>query len=189
MRKGNRMTEKEIIDKMRLSDIACYEVLIDKYAAYVSAVIYKVSRGQLSHADIEEICADVFISLWDKREMLHIENGKFKAYIAAMARNKTINILRKKGRRIDIPLEEDSIDYTSPEKEVIKKEESAIVNEMIEMLPEPDREIFIRRYFYMEKVVDIGKRLGMNVATVGSKLFRSKKQLEKALRERGVSYE
>lgn len=183
------MNENEFINRLRHNDLQCYEQLINIYSPYVITVICSVSAGQLSHADIEEICADVFIKLWDKRETLNIAEGKFKAYIATMARNKTINTLKVKGKNIGIPLEENFIDYTSPESEVLRKEEGKLINEVIAMLPEPDREIFIRRYFYMEKVVDISKRLGINVATVGTKLFRSKKKLESALKERGVVYE
>ena len=183
------VNEKELLEGLKQDDLACYEQLIDRYSSYVVAVVSKVADGQLGHGDIEELCADVFIKLWDKRKSLTIGEGKLKAYIAALARNKTINLLKVKGKGISIPLEEDFIDYTSPESEVLRQEESQLVNEVIATLPEPDREIFIRRYFYMEKVVDISRRLGINVATVGTKLFRSKKKLEATLRERGVSYE
>lgn len=186
---STQMNDNELVEGLYKSNLECYELLIDKYSPYVMTVVRKVSAGQLSHGDIEELCADVFIKLWDKRETLNVAEGKLKAYIAAMARNKTVNALKAKGKTTGIPLEEDLIDYTSPESEVIQKEDSKLLNEVIATLPQPDREIFIRRYFYMEKVVEISKHLGINVATVGTKLFRSKKKLEAALKERGVVYE
>ncbi len=183
------INEKELLYGLQKDSLGTYEKLIDIYSPYVVTVVRKVADGQLDYGEIEEVCADVFIKIWDKRKSLNIQDGKLKAYIAAMARNKTINVLKTKGKNISIPLEEDFIDHTSPESEVLRKEESKLVNEVIAMLPEPDREIFVRRYFYMEKVVDISKRFGINVATVGTKLFRSKKKLKAALKERGVNYE
>lgn len=184
-----QINEQVLLEGLKQDDLVCYEQLMDRYSPYVVTVVSRVADGQLEHGDIEELCADVFIKLWDKRKSLSIGEGKLKAYIAAIARNKTINLLKAKGKYLSIPLEDDFIDYTSPESEVLRQEEGQLVNEIIATLPEPDKEIFLRRYFYMEKVVDISKRLGINVATVGTKLFRSKKKLEAALKERGVSYE
>ena len=69
------------------------------------------------------------------------------------------------------------------------KESDDLINELVSALPEPDREIFIRRYFYMEKLSEIAKHIGINPATVGTKLFRGKKKLEQLLKERGECYE
>ena len=71
----------------------------------------------------------------------------------------------------------------------MQEEDNKLVLAALNTLPEPDREIFIRRYFYMEKIIDIAEVLHLNVQTVGTKLFRGKKKLERALKERGVAYE
>ena len=183
------MKEEEIIKGIQSGDMICYEQLIDEYGTYLVRVIMKVSSGMLQTTEIEELCADVFIKVWQKQRTLEIETGKLKAYLGAMARNHTINLMRSKGRREFIPLEEDSIDYETPEDSLVQEEDNKLVLAALNTLPEPDREIFIRRYFYMEKIIDIAEILHLNVQTVGTKLFRGKKKLERALKERGVAYE
>ncbi|MGL6174566.1 MAG: RNA polymerase sigma factor [Cellulosilyticaceae bacterium] len=182
------MEPEKILDGLKSNDIKCYEALVDTYSRYVAAVLIKVAGNRLTNEDIEELCADVFIKFWQDRQKLTVEANKLKSYIGVMARNKALNKLRDKNIEI-IPLEEDEIDYQTPEGHVLEMEYKTILNEVIDTLPEPDREIFIRRYFYLEKMGEIAIRLGINAQTVGTKLFRGKKKLEKSLRERGIAYE
>lgn len=182
------MQNEEILKGLKSNDIEAYEKLVNTYSRYVAVVVMRVAGDRLSNEDIEELSADVFIKLWQGRQSLEISAGKLKSYIGAMARNRTINKLRDKHIEV-LPLEEDEIDYETPEGYLIDVENKGILNEVINTLPEPDREIFIRRYFYMEKMSEIANKLGINAQTVGTKLFRGKKKLEKGLKERGVAYE
>lgn len=182
------MEECYILQGMRESNILCYEQLIDTYSSYIVRVVIKVAGNRLSKEDVEELCTDVFVKLWEDRQKIEIGEGKLKSYIGAIARNRTLNCLRARGKYELVPLEEDCIEYETPESNLIQEEEAKVINEVVSTLPEPDREIFIRRYFYMEKVIDISKAMGINTQTVGTKLFRGKKKLEKVLRERGKTY-
>lgn len=179
------MSEKELLQGLKESQIACYEKLIDQYAAYIACIVSKIGQERLRKEDMEEICADVFIKIWENRKNFLIKEGYLKSYLGAMARNKTFNKLRSIGHQC-LPLEEDTISYETPEKNMVAKEDEKVINEVIETLPEPDREIFIRRYFYFEKLSEIAQKIDIPIGTVGTKLARGKKKLEQVLRERGV---
>ena len=97
------MSEEEIVNGINHGDILCYETLIEAYSSYLARVIIKVASGKLQTAEIEELSADIFIKVWQKK--LDIEDGKLKSYLGAMARNHTLNYLKSKGRREVIPLE------------------------------------------------------------------------------------
>lgn len=183
------MDEEILLNGLKQSNLKYYEALIDAYSSYVVRVIIKVGGHSLSKEEIEEVSADVFIKCWEKREGLSIETGKLKAYLGVMARNHTLNRLRAQGKAEIIPIEEDTVDFITPEHTLMEKEGEKLIQELLNVLPEPDREIFIRRYFYMEKVLDIGKVLGINSQTVATKLFRGKKKLEAVLKKKGVNYE
>lgn len=187
------MEEKDLLAGLKASQITCYEKLIGEYALYITRVVRKVAGNRLTKEDVEEISADVFIKLWEGREEIKIKRGYLKSYLGAMARNKTLNKLRSIGGYECIPLEEDEVVChslsTTPEMKLLSKENTTVINEVVRSLPEPDREIFIRRYFYMEQLASIGKRLELPIGTVGTKLFRGKKKLEQKLKERGVAYE
>lgn len=164
-----------------------FEKIIDRYTAYVVAVISKVAKERLNREDIEELASDVFAKLWERKNELNIQEGKEKAYIGASARNHTLNLLKKRGLLSTIPLEEDVIsDHATPEKVLLEEEEATTIRKVIESLPEPDDEIFIRRYFYFEKIIDIARALNMKEQTVTTKLHRGKQKLAKLFKERGI---
>lgn len=164
-----------------------FEKIIDGYTAYVVAVISKVAKERLNQEDIEELASDVFAKLWERKNELNIQEGKEKAYIGASARNHTLNLLKKRGLLSTIPLEEDVIsDHATPEKVLLEEEEATTIRKVIESLPEPDDEIFIRRYFYFEKIIDIARALNMKEQTVTTKLHRGKQKLAKLFKERGI---
>lgn len=164
-----------------------FEKIIDRYTAYVVTVISKVAKERLNREDIEELASDVFAKLWERKNELNIQEGKEKAYIGASARNHTLNLLKKRGLLSTIPLEEDVIsDNATPEKVLLEEEKTTTIRQVIEGLPEPDDEIFIRRYFYFEKIIDIARALNMKEQTVTTKLHRGKQKLAKLFKERGI---
>lgn len=164
-----------------------FEKIIEGYTAYVVTVISKVAKERLNREDIEELASDVFAKLWERKNELNIQEGKEKAYIGASARNHTLNLLKKRGLLSTIPLEEDVIsDNATPEKVLLEEEEATTIRQVIESLPEPDDEIFIRRYFYFEKIIDIARALNMQEQTVTTKLHRGKQKLAKLFKERGI---
>ena len=74
--------------------------------------------------------------------------------------------------------------------------EQYIVNELseaarraVDSLPEPDGEIFRRHYFLYQKTEAIAADMGINAATVRTKLARGRKRLKAYLTERGYSVE
>ncbi|MBC8579832.1 RNA polymerase sigma factor [Zhenhengia yiwuensis] len=130
-----------------------FEKIIDRYTAYVVAVISKVAKERLNREDIEELASDVFAKLWERKNELNIQEGKEKAYIGASARNHTLNLLKKRGLLSTIPLEEDVIsDNATPEKVLLEEEEATTIRQVIESLPEPDDEIFNRRRYLSFKI-------------------------------------
>ncbi|OOB80528.1 MAG: hypothetical protein BEN19_04465 [Epulopiscium sp. Nuni2H_MBin003] len=176
------MDDKSILLNMAKGDVASYEVLIDKYTRYVVAIIKRIAINNLSNQDIEEITADVFIKLWENREKLIADS--LKKYMAIIARNLTLNRLRKVNKLCELD-EEESIDLDTPEKELIQKEMQTILLNAILSFSEIDKEIFIRRFFYMQKITDIAECIGIPENTVHTKIARGKKKLEKLLLQRG----
>ena len=54
---------------------------------------------------------------------------------------------------------------------------------------EPEREIFLRHYYYGQTVAAIGLEMQMNVSTVKSRLSRGRKKLKAILLEGGYCHE
>ena len=178
--------DRILISGLKNGNQKSLEKLMDKYYNYVFTIIYNIVGKFATIEDIEEIAADVFVKLWKNRKSLDSKYKGIKAYLASISRNTAINYLKAKNY-MELPLEEDFLilETDGVEEEILDRELSKILNQCIEELEEPDREIIIRYYFYYEKVKDIGVELNMNESTVKTKLFRSRKKLKDMLMEGG----
>lgn len=181
------MCDRELFEGIKQKDSNCLELLMDKYGAYVASIISYIGKNHFSRQDIEEISADVFISLWNCSNKMELHGNSLKSYIAAIARNKAKTVLTS--RKIDLlSLYEDTLAAPDVVDEYITaRETSELINKAVFEMGELYREIFIRRYFYFEKIKDIAKRLSMNKKTVETRLIRGREKLRKALLERGIS--
>lgn len=61
------------------------------------------------------------------------------------------------------------------------KSTNKLVNEMVHNLKEPDREIFMRRYFLGERIKAIVIALNLDEKFIENKLYTVKKKLKKGL--------
>ena len=69
------------------------------------------------------------------------------------------------------------------------KEIFQTVHNVIDKMKEPDRTIFLLRFFYNYTVKEIAGRLHLKEDNVESRIRRNKKKLREKLKERDVFYE
>ena len=86
----------DILRELQRGSEEALETLIETYTGYVGTVVWNIVCGTLSRGDAEEIISDVFLSLWVNAKK--VQPGKLRPYLAAVARNKSIDALRKAGK-------------------------------------------------------------------------------------------
>lgn len=180
------MDDREILSGLKTHDEDAFAALLDKYIRYVGAVAVKTSGNQLSIEDIEEICSDAFARIWFASSSIEITGENLKGYIGTTARNLTLNVLRSKQRTSADQLEEDMIRCRSAEDSAVLGEDMKVIQAEIHAMAPLDRELFVRRYFYLERVLDIARDKGMNEKTVSTRLSRTRRRLQLAIDERGI---
>ena len=179
------MRDELILRKIRRGDPSGLEELMDRYIAYVSAVVWNILRDSMSKEDAEEVVSDVFLAAWEQAKEIR-PNG-VKAWLGSVARHKAINKLRFRG--FELPLEEDILELPgegTPEQNLTRKEEAKLVREAVDSLGEPDREVFLRHYFHAQTVQEISQVMSMNESTVKTKLRRGRGRLKELLTRWGV---
>lgn len=139
--------------------------------------------------DIDEACSDTFFRLW-KNAAGYDGSIPLKAYICMLARSSAIDILRKKSKAVHVDTAEYDIADISInlEDEFIKKETQTIVRQAVENMGEPERSVFVLRYFYFFSIKDIALELDIDSKKVENILYRKKAMLRKLLIERGITY-
>ena len=178
------MREDAILHKMQTGDPSGLESLMDIYISYVSTVVWKILRGAMSQEDGEEVVSDVFLAAWQQSSEL--KPGFVKGWLAAVARNKAKNKLRKMGKTL--PLEDDFLDIPGPNdplNDVEQAEEQQLVRKAIQSLPAQDREIFLRYYYYAQTIQEISCDMAINESTIKTRLRRGRAKLKEILTRKG----
>mgnify|MGYP003309069198 CR=1 FL=1 len=178
-----RVDENKMLRALKRKDEKALEWFIDHYAGYVNTIIFNIIGSFMTESDIEEVSSDVFLVLWENAKK--IEKNKVKAYLGAVARNKAKEKMRENGQ--DIPLEEDIliISNVDLEQDFEIREQALIVKKAILMMQHPDREIFLRHYYYYQPLAQIAEELEINISTIKTKLRRGREKIKVVLREGG----
>lgn len=181
------MDEHKALKELKRKNENALIWFIDRYSAYVGTIIYNIIGSSLPGADIEEISSDVFFTLWRNAEK--IAPGKVKAYLGGIARNKAKERTRKAG--IELPLEGDVLLVSSenPEQDFQEREQALFIQKTILALQHPEREIFIRHYYYCQPVSVIAEEMNVNLSTVKTKLRRGREKLKELLTRGGYIIE
>ncbi|MBO5556808.1 MAG: sigma-70 family RNA polymerase sigma factor [Oscillospiraceae bacterium] len=181
-------SDNALVRAIQKGDQEALGQLIDRYNAYVTAIVWHIVQGKLDESDAKALVSDSFYALWRHAEA--VRPGKLKAYLGRIARSKAINALRQAGRD-PLPLEEDALELTlpGPEDALTRREELAALHRALDHLGEPDRSIFIRHYCYYQSAREIGQRMGINPNTIHTKLRRGREALRRELTEGGFSHE
>lgn len=155
------MDDKKFADKLRKGDENAFEILINKYTAYVSTIVFNIADGTL-------------------------RGDNLKGYIACIAKCRTKDRLRKLKSVDIISIDEfEQPDVIMLEENCEKQELCKSLREEVKKLNDPDREILIRYYYFYQKVSEISEIMGIKAETVKTKLSRTRKKLKQVLEERG----
>ena len=154
---------------LRRGDPRGLEELMSRYTPYVAAVAARVLPGRPQ--DWEELTADVFLSAWEHRKALRPE--QIRGWLGKVARNRALNRLR--ASREVLALEE--------------REQAELVRRALGELERPDRELFVRHYYYGQTVARAAEEMGLNPSTAKTRLRRGREKLKEHLRKAGFCVE
>ena len=173
------MNDVKLIRSLKRGQRGALDRAIACYSGYAAAVARSVLGNAATREDLEEIVSDVFVALWRTAERLD-EGKPLKGYLAAIARNASVDRLRR--QRPEDPLPEDDLltadEAQGPEAETLRREQAETLRRL---LLADDRAIFIRLYYYRQTVHEIASLMGMNESTVKARLARGRKKLRERL--------
>ena len=180
------VSSRETVIKIKHGDEDVFSRIIDEYSKYLAVVINNVYA--LNTQDTEDIIAETMLSVWRNAKKLK-EDMNFKSYLATIARNKTIDYVRKKRIEIialDISLLADSDSDSDIENDFLHRELIDFINQKIEETKEPDRTILKLKYHCGLKSKDIADKLALTQNIVDVRLSRQRSKLRKTLLEMEV---
>lgn len=179
------MEDFEIVELYFTRDKKAAEETKAKYGKLLYRIGYNILN---SREDAEECENDVYLQIWNSIPPEKPSN--FKAYICKIARNLSLtrwkyNNAQKRSGRFLVPLDEmeeiisDNCTWDS-------KELGLLINDFLKAQAPRDRNVFIRRYWFMDSIGDIAKDFSFTESKVKSILSRTRNKLKKYLTKEGI---
>lgn len=183
------MTDEKIIALFYQRDEQAIRESMDAYGPYCRTV----AAGILSDpADIEEAVADTWLAAWETIPPQHPQY--LRLYLGRITRNRAVSIWRanraksRGGDQINMALEElgqcVSAD-TSAEDHVNLQQLQCSITAFLKNEPMVRRQVFLRRYFYLEDIPSIAHRYHLTQSNVRMMLSRTRQKLRKYLIQEG----
>ena len=163
--------------------------LINNYGAAIKNVASNILKDA---QDAEEAVSDTYLTVWNR-----IPPAKPKylgAYSCRIARNLSLkrfyaNTAQKRNSYYDVALDE--LEETVPALSTVEslydaKELTQYLNQFVKELSRDDLYIFMRRYWYGDKIGDIAEKLNIPDNKASVRLFRIRKKLHEYLKKEGM---
>lgn len=165
--------------------------LYDRY----SRLVYSVAFNALgSPEQAEEVTQDVFLRVWEKAATYQPGQGKVVTWVASIARNRAIDMLRHlkvrpEGNLVEWAGEEafDPPHSTNVEREVETSQSRQRVRQAIAQLPEAQRQVLAYAYFQGYSHSEIANLLDEPLGTVKTRVRLAMEKLRQILREEAPS--
>jgi RNA polymerase sigma factor (sigma-70 family) len=178
----------ELYQQVQQGDKQALEALYDRYEKLLYSFSYRVTgQKELS----EEVVQEVFIKLWTKKGIYDKSKGKFSSWLLTVARNTSIDMIRKRKESTYTMEERDSIHSNTPSTEdlVEWKEEGTYLRQAVSLLGEDQQKMIDLFYFKGLSQQKIADSCQIPLGTVKGRLRLALQHLRKNLpnsKERGV---
>ena len=163
---------------------------IRKYGRYCRAVAQNILQNA---EDAEECVNDTWLGAWNSMPTHRPQH--LAPYLAKLTRWLSLNrlderkSLRRGGGEASLALEElsETLDSGADvQRTMERKELTDAVNRFLETLAAPERQVFLARYWFLLPVKEIAARYGFSQGKVKSMLLRTRRRLQKFLKEEGL---
>lgn len=154
-------------------------------------VWHMVSRIVDRTEDVEDVCQDVFLRVYQKLPTFHFQS-KLSTWIATIAYRTAINHAQKEQKRPTESLDQAAAtaqEGTNAHEQLEKKTVRAYVHEQIKELPVHYRTVLTLFHLEEMSLAEIQEVTGMPTGTIKNYLFRARKLLKDRLQQRFLTEE
>lgn len=157
-----------------------------KYGRYCYSIAYNIL---FDREDSKESVNDTYLGAWNT--MPPKRPAVLSSFLGRITRNIALKRYRERsaakrgGGAVAVSLEELSECIAASdtvERTVERQELSRIVDSFLRALPEGERNVFIRRYWYCDEISAIANRYGATKGKIKMMLLRTREKLAKELR-------
>jgi RNA polymerase sigma-70 factor, ECF subfamily len=183
----SRFDDTTLLRLMARSNPEALSELYDRYNRLIYGLSLQATGEQ---ASAEEVTQDTFLRAWENAGAYQSEKGKVSTWLASIARNRSIDLLRRKqARRENSQVSLDELpafaltDDENVEKKVDRLSIQRRVRQVLAQLPADQRETLALAYFRGMTHEQIAKALDQPLGTVKTRIRLGMQKLRQFLQE------
>jgi RNA polymerase sigma factor (sigma-70 family) len=193
MKSLSQLSDQELVNLYLGGDSSAFSTLVLRYKSKLYTSIYLLLKDKYL---AEDMFQDVFIRVIDKlKKGLYKEEGKFLPWIMRIAHNMCLDYFRKLKRSPVMKTSDDSdifeqIDFSEPgsDSSMMVVETNNQVREMLDMLPDEQREIIIMRHYADLTFKEIAALKNISINTALGRMRYGLINLRKTMVEKQVAF-
>ena len=178
--------EQDLIQRAREGDLPAFNALVEAYQDTVFSVVLRMIRD---HGRAEDLTQETFISA--HRNLRRYRGGNFKAWLLRIAKNATLDELRRRKRRPDVSMDADVVTFRetlpsseqSPEDAAEMRELGNAIAAGLATLPADQRMAVVMVDVEGMSYEETAEATEVPVGTVKSRLARARGRLRDFLRQ------
>jgi len=170
------MTEKHddqsLVQLLQKGNVEAFDLLFEAYSSRLFGFALKYFKNE---ADAEELVQEVFVKVWENRQMLKSELS-FKSYLFTIALNQIRKHFNKKATSLRyLKSLQNEPEFTENQSINDDNYESALIqiNLIIEQMPPRRREIFMKSKMEGKSSKEIAAELNISAGTVDNQVSES----------------
>lgn len=174
-----KQTDEDLFTKVKRNDKKAFTLLYDRYWE----VVYKKAFSYLHDTETcMGIVNDIFVNIWEKRDVLNIIT--FKNYLTSAARYRVYNSIKANGasplKYVEDyeKLDDLSVVYNSAESNFEVNELSSDLDKLLDKLPARCKEIFLLSRVSQLTNAEIAERLSISKRAVENQISLAVKHLK-----------
>jgi len=168
------VTDEQLIQWVADGDTSCLATLFERHHKAVYQFCLQLTRHP---AQSEDLVQDVFIRILRKAGSFR-GDGLFKAWMFNIARNITLDQIRKSKRQDSESLDDEMMnrsltDQRSAEQSAAGTQKMNLVMQALAILPEAAQQVIWLGRFQFENYDELGQALGCNAGTARVRMHRA----------------
>ncbi len=169
--------EEKTIQEVLAGKTDSFRWIVERYQGPVVQMIVNVVGDRFV---AEDIAQDVFVTVYQKLSTHDPLRSRFSTWLFVIARNKSINFLRKK-RHAPVGHFPASSSSDDPSERICQEEFKVQLDSVLNQLPSPQKRAFVLAEFENLPYDEIAQIECVSIGTVRSRIHRAKKKIHKAL--------
>jgi RNA polymerase sigma-70 factor (ECF subfamily) len=194
MEKKKRTTDSQLVSAYKNGNEDAFKTLVERHKARIFTTIYLIVKDK---EIAEDLLQDAFIkAITTIQGGRYNEEGKFLPWILRIAHNLAIDYFRKQKR---YPVH--NTDYSNPafnsvahaegtvEQETIIEETNTLLYQLIEELPDVQRDVLVKRHFMKMSFQEIADATGVSINTALGRMRYALINLRKKMEKSHIAYD